>query len=469
MISTIVCIPFTRKLISITVFIIVMLVCNLAEAVHWPLRISSSGKYLEDQDGVPFPIIGDTAWSAIVMLNQSDLATYLNDRQSKGFNAIIMNAIEHYYCTNPPYNVYGYAPFTNGMSDWSVRNENYWSNVDYVLNQAKNRGMVVFLYPAYTGYDCDGEGWCQEMLSQSDSAMQNYGQWLANRYQSQGNIVWVMAADVVCASYGVCTRINAIANAIANGIPGALLTAESVRYDSALDDYNQPWLNVNTTYADCAAQSYIQHDYQRSGALPFTFIEGRYENQSGVDALCLQAQALDAYLGGALLGDFYGNSPVWRFGSGWNSSSGIGSTGSVSMGNIGSLIKSRRWWSFVPDYSNVVVTSSKGSGENYVATARASTWETVMVWCPTTAQVTVDMTKISGSQAKAWWWTPDNNSSSLIGTYNTTGTQKFTPSSARKVLVLDDASKNLAAPGTTVYSTDKTPPSPPANLRILPQ
>jgi hypothetical protein len=121
------------------------------------------------------------------------------------------------------------------------------------------------------------------------------------------------------------------------------------------------------------------------------------------------------------------------------------------MGTIGKLIKSRAWWRLVPDYANTVVISSKSSGLNYHATSRETNGETVMVWCPTTEQVTVDMTKVAGSNAKAWWWNPDDNSSTLIGALATTGTRNFTLSSARKVLVLDDASKNLAAPGTTVY------------------
>jgi hypothetical protein len=121
------------------------------------------------------------------------------------------------------------------------------------------------------------------------------------------------------------------------------------------------------------------------------------------------------------------------------------------MGNIGKLMKSRAWWRLVPDYANTVVTGSKSSGAEYHATSRETNGETVMVWCPTTAPVTVNMTKVAGSNAKAWWWNPDNNSSSFIGTFATTGTRNFTPSSARKVLVLDDASKNLAAPGATVY------------------
>jgi hypothetical protein len=105
----------------------------------------------------------------------------------------------------------------------------------------------------------------------------------------------------------------------------------------------------------------------------------------------------------------------------------------------------------VPDYSNTVVTSFKGSELSYKATARETTGKTVIVWNPTKVSVTVDMTKISGTQANVWWYNPDDNSSVFVGTYPTTRTRNFTPGSARKVLVLDDESLNLAAPGTTIY------------------
>jgi hypothetical protein len=64
-------------------------------AVDWPLRINASGKYLIDKSGAPFPIIGDTAWSLAGQLGPTDVITYLNDRQAKGFNTIEVNAIEH--------------------------------------------------------------------------------------------------------------------------------------------------------------------------------------------------------------------------------------------------------------------------------------------------------------------------------------------------------------------------------------
>ena len=262
-----------------------------------------------------------------------------------------------------------------------------------------------------------------------------------------------------------------------NGDEGYHLhTAHSLRQRSALDDYNQSWLEVSTVYSSPGSdQSEIQNEYERSGALPFTYIEGYYENEHSITAAEWKGQALRAYLGGAKLGHIFGNCPIWSFGAATNFcdnasytwSNRLGAAGSVSMTNIAKLIKSRAWWELDPDYANTVVTSSKETGANYHATARTSDGITVMVWCPNTNRVTVDMTKVSGNEAKCWWWSPEDNSSLLIGTYNTTGTRDFKPISARRVLVLDDSSKNLAGPGTTVYSTDIVPPSTPRNLRIL--
>jgi hypothetical protein len=206
--------------------------------------------------------------------------------------------------------------------------------------------------------------------------------------------------------------------------------------------------------------------------------EGAYENEHGTSVVNQESQAMATFLGGGLVGYTFGSCPLWSFGTqtGYCDSSSspfntwqnnLNSAGSVAVGNMGKLMRSRKWWTFVPDYANTVITSAKGSDPNYHATARETTGATVMVWCPNTNQITVDMTKISGSNAKAWWWNPADNTSVLLGTYDTTGTRNFTPSSGRKVLVLDNVASGLAAPGTAVYSTDKVSPSPPANLRVV--
>jgi len=453
----------------IAVLVVLFSISTNAFAVNWPLKVSASGKYLEDQSGTPFLVVGDTAWSLAVAVSQADVVTYLSDRQAKGFTAILVNAIEHEFTANPPNNYYNQAPFTNGASNWSVRNESYWTNLNYLLAQARSRGIVVFLAPAYLGYGCGSQGWCSEMTGQTNTVMTNYGEWLGSRYRSQGNIIWVHGGDAACGSYtNACARVNAIANGIKGGTGdnGAHPhTAHSEPENQAQDSYNQAWLNLNTvyTYNDPVGQN--RTAYQRTGALPFLYIEGSYENGSGVTSLTLQSQAFDAYLGGALAGHIFGNEPVWLFGSGWKTSTGIGSAGSATMGNIGKLMRSRSWWKMVPDYNNTVVTSSKGSGTSYMATARVSTGDTVMVWFPQVTAATVDMTKISGTQVKAWWYAPSSDTATLIGTYPNTGTQSFTPVSARSVLVLDSDDLNLPAPG--VVSPVKTPLSP-TNLHLVP-
>jgi cell division protein FtsL len=50
---------FSGRILMLTFLITVVCAGGIVQAAHWLLRISAHGKYLEDQDGVPFPIIGD--------------------------------------------------------------------------------------------------------------------------------------------------------------------------------------------------------------------------------------------------------------------------------------------------------------------------------------------------------------------------------------------------------------------------
>jgi hypothetical protein len=63
------------------------------------------------------------------------------------------------------------------------------------------------------------------------------------------------------------------------------------------------------------------------------------------------------------------------------------------------------------------------------------------------------MGQVSGGEAKAWWFNPRTGGQALISTYRTaSGNGTFPlPDGEDWVLVLDDATKNLAAPGTTTY------------------
>lgn len=451
-----------------------------ADAADWPLRINANGKYLEDQTGTPFLIVGDAGWELTTQISDSQAISYLDDRQAKGFNAIEIRVIGRSFQNNGPNDFYNNRPFTNGPSDWSTRNEAYWSRADAIVTAAKARGMVILMFPAYLGYNCGSQGWCDDMLSQTNTAMSNYGAWIGNRYKDYGNIIWMTGGDADCSNYAnACARNNAIVSGIRSSDTDALFSAEPAPDQIGGIDSYIGLLDINAiyTYGDyvpMASRAY-------SNGTPFMFQEGYYENEHGTALRTQQSQALATYLGGGLIGHVFGSCPLWSFGSAtdycdsssspFNSwSSNLASPGSISMGAIGKLMRSRAWATFVPDYSNAVVTSAKGSEDSYHATARQRNGETVVVWCPTTSSVTVDMTKVGGTQARAWWWNPDDNTSVLIGTYSTTGARNFTPASSRKVLVLDNAASTLVAPGTTVYySAGAVPPSPPTDLQVIVQ
>ena len=62
--------------------------------------------------------------------------------------------------------------------------------------------------------------------------------------------------------------------------------------------------------------------------------------------------------------------------------------------------------------------------------------------------LTVDMAKVGGTTARGWWFDPATGAATLIGDFATSGSRSFTPATAQDwVLVLDNASLNLAAPG----------------------
>jgi hypothetical protein len=429
----------------------------------WPLRLSGAGNYLEDQNGVPFQLVADAGWELTTQISDADAIAYLDDRLARGFNAVEIRVIGRAYQDNAPNNFYNEAPFTNGTSDWSVRNANYWARIDTILTAVRDRGMVALMFPAYLGFSCSNlNGWCQDMQAQTDAAMTSYGAWIADRYKTYGNIIWMSGGDCDASEFAnALARNDAVVTGVRQSIPGALFGAEPKGGQIAgIDAYTTTGINFKCVYNYNGVQRAVQTAYNSGG--PVMFQEGIYENEQGSSLLMQTSIAMLSFLGGALIGHVFGSCPMWNFGARadfcgshtppfntWQNN--LASPGSVAIGNMGKLMRSRKWWKLLPDYTNVVMINAKGTGDTaYHATAReSSAGDTVMVWAPNTNQITIDMTKIGGSQAKAWWWNPTDNSASLINTFATTGTQNFTPPAGSRVLVIDNNALGLAAPGST--------------------
>jgi hypothetical protein len=445
-----------------------------AQSPQFPLQVSSQGRYLEDQSGNAFLLNGEAAWSLIVQLNKAEVDQYLLDRQQKGFNAIYVNLIEHRFSfQNPAWeNNAGDSPFSGqlagGELDFTTPNEAYWAHVDYVLQKAESLGILVIAFPSYIGYQFNSAGWAEEMAANGTARLRSYGQWLGTRYSSQENIIWAMGGDWAPSfnSQDLSAEVTAIANGLASTDTNALITAHSSRQRSATDDYNFPWLDIDTTYSDCTASPQELKNSFQSGALPFFFIEGRYENSPATPRTtltCIRSQAYWSILGGAF-GHFYGNSPIWSFEAAGNVSltwqEGLDQPGAFDMSHVGELMRSRPFELLVPDYAHQVLTGGFGNiaAASYAAVARASDGSFMAAYIPTSRTVTVNMGSIAGSSANAWWFDPRNGNATSIGSFANSGNRSFTsPSNADWVLVIDNSDRNFPPPGASR-------PKPPTNL-----
>ena len=142
---------------------------------------------------VPFLLQGDAAWSLIANLTSEDAEIYLKNRHAKGFNAVLVNLIEHKFAKNAPRDIYGEAPF-RGAADLSAPNEKYFQHADWVIRKAAENGLVVLLAPVYLGYPGLDEGFYDEVMANGPEKCLAYGRYLGQRYRGFDNIIWVMGA-----------------------------------------------------------------------------------------------------------------------------------------------------------------------------------------------------------------------------------------------------------------------------------
>jgi len=442
---------WARKRMSVFALVTYSLMISTIHAANpaYPLRVSANKRYLVDQNNVPFLYHGDTPWSLIVGLTEEETEQYLENRRRKGFNSLIVNLIEHKF--KGPNNRYSEGPFTT-PGDFSTPNEKYFAHADWVIKKAAEKGMQIVLAPAYLGYAGGDEGWYEEVLANGPAKCRNYGRYLGNRYKDFDNILWMHSGDRNPSK--AMKEVRAIALGIQENDKRHLHAAHCAPENSSLDMYpNETWLSVNCTYSYKNVVAKLLKDYNRSPVMPFFLGESTYENEHNSTPSWIRRQAYWAVLCGAT-GQSFGNRPIWLFDAGWQAA--LDGPGSISMTHLKALFSSRAWYELIPDQKHEVVAAGYGdaAGVDYVAAARTTDGSTVIVYLPTSRNVTVNLSKISGNQAKVWWFDPRTGKAQSAGEFSTKGSREFTPPANDDwVLVLDDASKRLAAPGLSSESS----------------
>jgi hypothetical protein len=440
------------------------------------MALSSNRKYLVNTiTGKPVFVVGDDAFDLAVMLDSSDVATYLTDRANRGYNAVWVAAVDGPagggYTPNAPKNYYGYSPFDG--ADFTNEDANYWAHVDSVVSEAQSLGITVFLNPFFAGEGSSDPGYLSSALAASDATMSAYGTFIGQRYKGYTNIVWLLGGDAEPSTAGLYQKLNDLGSAIAAADPNHLITLEACRLCVA-DSYNSvqayqeqslavpSWLTINWVYPQTSTTIPVaQTAYDQSPFLAPLCGENFYELENSTTELSLRFEAYGEVLSGCYIGRIFGNGAIWSFDSPKGSpccesgsptwQSQLGSVGSVSEEYQGRLFSSREHWLLVPDISHTVVTAGYGSGLAATTAARTSDGQTIIAYIPNgnATTIAVAMSKITSSTStvQAWWFNPTTGVATNIGTFANSGTKTFAaPSSSDWVLVLDDASVNLPAP-----------------------
>ena len=412
----------------------------------YPLQVGPTHRYLVDRRGEPVWLQGDTAWSLISGLTENQVEQYLVDRQKKGFNAIIVNLIEHKF--NGPLNRYGEGPFTI-PGDFSTPNEAYFDFADRCMDLAAQHGFQVLLAPIYLGYamPAEDEGWYLETLANGVEKCHAYGRYVGKRYGRFDNLVWLMGGDRNPGA--VLEHVNAVAQGIKEMDNRHLFTAHTAPESSPMIEYQSGgWLTLNATYTYQIVHRNLLADYNREPVMPFFLIESTYEGEHNASAVQIRRQAYWALLCGAA-GQFIGNRPMWGFFSGWQPA--LESTASHQMVHLQKLVTLLPWHRLIPDQAHRLVTKGLGEfrGLDILTAACTGDGGNAVVYMPSARAITVDVSQLSGERVSVCWYDPRTGQAHFAGEFGTRGMPVLSPPGEGDwVLVLDtDARLNKPSRG----------------------
>ncbi len=442
------------------------------------LKVSSNHRFLVDEAGKPFFYLADTGWEIFHRLTREDAVQYLNTRAQQGYTVIQAVALAGFVGLTER-NSYGQVPLvgkdpdqpavTPGSNPRDPKQYDYWDHVDYVIDQANQRGIYIGLLPTWGSWVVKGKG--NEPIFTPENA-ERYGEFLGKRFGKKG-IIWILGGDR--SPVGVEDIWRAMARGIAIGVSG------KEDYDAVLIGfhrpggqtaatwfYNDPWLSINMQQDGHAmpvkAQSWkkIARDYALTPPKPLIDAEPLYEdhpldfnsrvNGYSFDAHVRQYLYWDLFSGAC--GHTYGNHAVWQMNSParppvngplmyWQEA--IHRPGAGQMKYARDLIESRPMLVRVPDQTLVV---DELEGADHIAATRGEDY--AFVYTAQGRAFTVNLGKISGERVRCWWFNPRSGDSVSAGEYENKGMHRFAAPSegfgSDWVLIVDDAAKGYKPP-----------------------
>ncbi len=389
----------------------------------FPLKLSSTGRYLTDINDKPYYLSIDTGWMVFSYIDRTDAEYYLENRRQHGINTIL--------CYAAPFNMYrknAYDEFAFLDDDLSTPNDAYFENVDWVINTAAEKDMQVLMCPFelanYTdsGYD----------FGMTVDKARAIGRYMGNRYKNFKNIIWSTGGDTE-PDYDQTQITYALVEGIREYDTNHLISYHPHGGLSSSEFFqDEDWLSFNMSqcFSPDSPKAYTLplNDYNICCPVtkPTILIEPPYED-GGTGGTNTSYQVRRALSWGSLSGTFgvcYGSGIVYNFG--YNSGKAwkpyLDRPVFLQAENLVNCIKSREWTKLVPDQFQTLITSGSGNyGDlDYVATEIANDNSFSISYIPTSRAMTINMTNFNESKTLKWF-DITNNTYTTIGTYPNTG------------------------------------------------
>ena len=401
--------------------------------------VNSGKRYLQDQHGNPFLMVGDSAWGLGVGISTTDMSTYFSTRQAQGFNTVLVALVANNSTTSTPngQTFDGIDAFTGtvgGYPDMTTPNATYWARMDTMVSLAAANGISLMLVPIDAA-NIGGPSFCTSMArANGHTSCVTFGNFLGNRYKNSPNVFWMHGNDYNSGSDdtyvgGILTGIQAVA-------PTMLHTVEYTTGNFAPGTHSlqatSSWkdgIQINQCYPNSSSVSNVwkvgQAAYAATPAMPSFMGEWVYENNTSTPQTNFAERASEYWtmLAGNLGGYFYGNEHIYPFPEGWQSS--LTSTVVTEFVFWASLFRGINWWTLVPDSGNMFLTGGISSGTNLSLGALAADGSLGVVYAPS-ANPRVDMSKMRGNTLARWYDPTAGTFTSVEGSpFPNSGTHSF--------------------------------------------
>lgn len=415
----------------------------------FPVKISGDKRYLVDQTGAPFAIMGRTAWF-VTSLASSDYRAFVDDTVARGYSALELHVVNHDPRGNhPPFDGEKSAPFLKRLDgaawtgeltygdiskeapDFTTPNDAYWRSVDDLLAYCEAKGLLVFLFPAYVGYAAGDQGWMREMVANGSTRLEAYGAWIASRYRDRKNLVWMMGGDMGTAPNNFDAAQTTAEKALLaglNSVSGQQSTLFSAEWNTESIATDQASFGSSMTLNGAfswtgAVADHGLRAYERVPVVPAFLLEEPYDEE-GADGTGVNPSATQPVrrfqwwgwlctIGGYIAGNGYvwpfKNDTWWTFAdTSWKAH--LDTQGAHDLTRLNAFLQSVAWHKLVPSglggMRNLITDgASSPNAADYVAAAASLDGTLLIAYVPPehSGTISVDMGAMRAPSLARWF------------------------------------------------------------------